>query len=103
MSCYIIAQLTFTRREIYDRYQARFAEVFRRFDGRLLAADEAPALLEGHWRGDKVVVLEFPDEAAALTFQSSPDYAEIAIDRKAGASAVVLMVKGVGSRSPSPT
>ncbi|MEH2611698.1 hypothetical protein [Bradyrhizobium sp. AZCC 1693] len=30
MSVYIIAQLKFTRRELYDRYQSRFMGVFKK-------------------------------------------------------------------------
>jgi hypothetical protein len=33
MSVYIIAQLKFTRRELYDRYQSRFMGVFTKFKG----------------------------------------------------------------------
>jgi uncharacterized protein (DUF1330 family) len=33
MSVYIVAQLKFTRRELYDRYQSRFMDVFRKFKG----------------------------------------------------------------------
>lgn len=95
MSVYIIAQLRFTRRELYDRYQARFFEVFRKFSGKLLVADERPQVLEGTFERDKVVVLEFPDAQAAMEFQESEDYAEIALDRKAGADAVVIMVRGL--------
>lgn len=94
MAVYIIAQLKFTRREFYDRYQSRFFGVFRKFKGRLLVADEQPQLLEGRFEHDKVVVLEFPDSAAATEFQDSPEYAEIAADRKAGADAVVVLVRG---------
>jgi len=96
MTVYIIAQLKFTRREVYDRYQARFADVFRKFRGRLLVAEEKPLVLEGAFERDKVVVLEFPNREAAMEFQDSPEYAEIAIDRKAGADAVVVMVRGLG-------
>ncbi len=85
MSVYVIAQLKFTRRELYDRYQSRFADVFRKFKGRVLVADEHPVVQEGDWGRDKVVILEFPDDAAAQEFQTSPEYQEIAIDRKAGA------------------
>ena len=95
MSVYIIAQLRFTRRELYDRYQARFFEVFRKFRGKLLVADERPQVLEGTFERDKVVVLEFPDAQAAMEFQEFEDYAEIALDRKAGADAVVIMVRGL--------
>ncbi len=94
MTVYIIAQLKFTRRELYDRYQSRFADVFRKFKGKVLVADEHPVVTEGNWGRDKVVILEFPDDAAAQEFQTSPEYQEIAVDRKAGADAIVLMVRG---------
>jgi uncharacterized protein (DUF1330 family) len=94
MTVYIIAQLKFTRRELYNRYQSRFADVFRKFRGKLLVADEHPVVVEGSWERDKVVIMEFPDEAAAQEFQTSPEYQEIAVDRKAGADAVVLTVRG---------
>ena len=95
MSVYIIAQLKFTRPELYDRYQSRFADVFRKFRGKLLVADEHPVVVEGSWERDKVVIMEFPDEAAAQEFQTSPEYQEIAVDRKAGAEAIVLTVRGL--------
>ncbi|OAF00905.1 hypothetical protein AYJ54_30235 [Bradyrhizobium centrolobii] len=94
MTVYAIAQLKMTDRAAYDRYQARFYEVFRKFDGRLLAADEHPHLLEGTWLFDKLVMMSFPDEAAFHAFSNSPDYLEISRDRKAGAQATVLLVKG---------
>lgn len=94
MSVYIIAQLKFTRRELYDRYQSRFMGVFKKFNGKLLVADAHPVVLEGDWPHDKVVVMEFPDAAAAQEFHESPEYQEIAVDRKAGADAVVLTVRG---------
>ena len=93
MSVYIVVQLKFTQRELYDRYQSRFAGVFRKFKGKLLVADEQPVVLEGDWKRDKVVIMEFPDDAAAQEFQTSPEYQEIAVDRKAGADAIVLTVR----------
>jgi uncharacterized protein (DUF1330 family) len=95
VSVYIIAQLKFTERERYDRYQSRFFDVFRNFRGKLLVADEHPVVLEGEWPRDKVVIMEFPDAEAAREFQESPEYQAIAIDRKAGADAVVLTVRGL--------
>ena len=95
MTVYVIAQLKFTRRELYDRYQSRFMGVFRKFRGKLLVADEHPVVLEGEWPRDKIVIMEFPDAAAAEEVQTSPDYLEIAVDRKAGAEAIVLTVRGL--------
>ncbi len=95
MTVYVIVQLKMTDRSAYDRYQARFFDVFRKFSGRLLSADEHPAVLEGKWDRDKLVLMSFPDEAAFRAWAESPDYLEIAKDRKAGAEAVVLLAKGV--------
>jgi uncharacterized protein (DUF1330 family) len=95
MSILILAQLRFKDRERYDRYRARFADVFGKFRGRLIAADEHPHVIEGHGGPDKVVLLEFPDQAAATEFQNSAEYQEIAIDRKAGADALVLQFRSL--------
>ena len=46
MTVYVIVQLKMTDRAAYDRYQARFFDVFRKFSGRLLSADETPAVPE---------------------------------------------------------
>lgn len=95
MTVYVVAQLRFTERAVYDRYQARFADVFRQFDGRVLVADESVEVLEGEWPRDKLVILEFPDAAEARRFHAAPAYRAIAIDRRLGADAVVLMAKGL--------
>jgi uncharacterized protein (DUF1330 family) len=95
MTIYLIAQLRFTRRDLYDRYQSRFAGVFAKFKGRLVVADEQPRVLEGKWYHDKIVIMEFPDEPAAREFRESEEYRAIAADRNAGADAIVLSVKGL--------
>jgi uncharacterized protein (DUF1330 family) len=96
MSVYAIAQLSIIDRTAYVRYQERFMGVIKRFKGRLLAADESPVVLEGVWTRDKVVPLRFPDERSFREWADSPEYQEIARDRKAGADAVVLLVQGIG-------
>ncbi|OBF91398.1 hypothetical protein A5791_15220 [Mycobacterium sp. 852002-51163_SCH5372311] len=95
MTVYAIAQLRFTDRAAYDRYQARFMEVFRRHPGTLLAADESPQVVEGEWDREKVVVMSFPDEAAFYGWARSPEYQEISKDRHAGADTVVVLAKGL--------
>lgn len=98
MTVYTIAQLTFTDIDAYRRYQSKFPAVFAKFDAKVLVADEKPAVLEGDWPRDKVVVLAFPDEAEAKRFSDSPEYRDIAKDRVKGADAVVLLVKGFEPR-----
>jgi uncharacterized protein (DUF1330 family) len=101
MTVYAIAQLSIADRARYDRYAAAFMPVLRRYGGQLVAADEAPEVMEGRWRGDKVVVVAFPDREALLRWARSPEYEEIAVDRRAATDGVVLVVRGIGAE-PSP-
>ena len=100
MTVYVIAQLKFTREDLYRRYQARFFDVFKQFKGKLLVADEKPATLEGAWSYDKIVVMEFPDSVEAERFINSQSYQDISKDRIAGAETVSLLVRGVPQAPP---
>jgi uncharacterized protein (DUF1330 family) len=102
MSVYAIAQLWIHDRKTYQRYVDRFVEVFKNYNGRLLVADENPIVFEGAWDGTKIVVISFPDEASFREWAESPEYVEIAQDRKAAAKSVILLAKGIASRIESP-
>ena len=95
MTVYAIAQLRFTDRAAYDRYQMRFMDVFRRYRGTLLAADEHPQVVEGSWDREKVVLMSFPDQDEFRSWSESGEYQEISKDRDAGADTVVLLVEGL--------
>jgi uncharacterized protein (DUF1330 family) len=95
VTVYAIAQLRFTDRAAYDRYQMRFLDVFRRYHGTLLAADERPRVVEGSWDREKVVLMSFPDEDEFRLWSESAEYQEISKDRESGADTVVLLVKGL--------
>jgi uncharacterized protein (DUF1330 family) len=95
VTVYAIAELKFTDRLAYDRYQARFMDVFGQHRGTLLAADDAPQLIEGEAAVDKVVLLSFPDEESFRGWAESPEYQAISQDRRAGAETVVHLVKGL--------
>lgn len=96
MTVFALAQLRIHDPERYGRYMARFMPVLEKYNGRLLAADDQPRVLEGEWWDrNKVVLMAFDDASAFRTWATSPEYTEIAVDRKAGADAVVLLIKGL--------
>jgi uncharacterized protein (DUF1330 family) len=98
LTVYVIVQLKMTDRAAYDRYQARFLDVFKKFSGRLLSADEGPEVLEGVWDRDRLVLMSFPDDGAFRAWAGSTEYLEISKDRKAGAQGIVLLAKGFASQ-----
>jgi len=102
MSVYAIAQLWIHDPLAYGRYADRFMEVFKNYQGRVLVADENPVVFEGTSDVHKVVVILFPDESSFRAWAESPEYLEIANDRKAGARSVILLVKGITSHAATP-
>ena len=95
MSVYVIAQVKFRDVSLYRAYQAEFGKVFAKSKGRLLAADESPEILEGQWDKDKVILMEFPNEAYARDFLNDPNYHKISENRRAGADTFALLVNSV--------
>ena len=99
MSVYAIAQLWIHDPATYGHYVDRFMGVMKNYKGRVVVADEHPLVLEGAWDGSKIVVVSFPDEPSFREWAESPEYLEIAKDRKAGAKSVILLVKGISGGS----
>jgi uncharacterized protein (DUF1330 family) len=98
VTVYAIAQLSIHDRVRYDRYVAAFMPVLMKYGGRLLVADERPHVVEGHWSGDKVIVMAFPDRDSFTTWATSAEYQEISKDRVAATEGVVLLVRGLSQQ-----
>lgn len=94
MTVYAIVQLKIHDRATYDRYVDRFMPVFQKFAGKVLAADDAPRVVEGASEAARVVLLEFPDRKAFFEWSGSPDYQAIAADRIAAAQTTVTLIEG---------
>lgn len=94
MTVYAIVQLKIHDRPTYDRYMSRFMPVFEKFNGKVLAADDKPKVLEGKCDASRVVLLSFPDKQSFFAWAGSPAYQEIAKDRIAAAETMVLLAEG---------
>jgi uncharacterized protein (DUF1330 family) len=94
MTAYLIAQLTITDAAGFEAYRAVVPPVIEAHGGRYLARGGAVTRLEGEPGGPRVIVLEFPDAAAAERFYSSPGYQEILPLRLRAATGSVFIVEG---------
>lgn len=96
MTVYALAQFTIHDRARYEAYAAGFAATMKGRQGKVLAAQENPEVVEGKWVGTKLVLIEFPDEAAFRDWSESADYRAISADREAATEGSVLLVRGLG-------
>ena len=95
MTVYIIAKFTIHDRSEYDQYESGFAEVFAKFDGKMLSVDEDPMVLSGDWQATRSVIIEFPSKQSASTWMMSDEYQAIAKHPNAGSTSTYILVNGL--------
>lgn len=94
MTAYVIAQLTITDPEGFEAYRAAVPPVIAAHGGRFLVRGGEAASLEGELGRSRVIVLEFPDKAAAEAFYTSAEYQAILPLRLNTATGSVVVVEG---------
>lgn len=94
MTAYVIAQLTVTDPAGFEAYRRAAVPVVEAYGGRFLVRGNAISALEGDPERPSVIVLEFPDRAAAERFYNSPEYRAILPMRLSSSEGTVVVVEG---------
>ena len=81
--------------ELYEEYKRHVPEVLAKYDGRFLVRGGTTEVLDGDWKPDRIVVLEFADRDAARRWYESPEYQEILGMRLDASSGGIALVDGV--------
>jgi uncharacterized protein (DUF1330 family) len=92
VAVYIINNMTIHDRAEYDVYLRAFMGVFRKFNGELLVAADAPTPVEGEWPYDRTILLRFPSRDEARRWSESDEYEAIATHRWKGTKSNVVFL-----------
>lgn len=95
MSAYLIARITVTDPARYERYKALSPAAIAAAGGRFIVRGGAVEMLEGEDETRRVVVVEFPDMAAARAFYDSDLYRRARAEREGAAEFQAYVVEGV--------
>ncbi len=87
MAVYGIALINIDDRSEYSKYEQGFFEIFSKYQGELLAVDEAPRVKEGEWPFTRTVIVRFPSEEAFNRWYGSDEYQALAQYRFRASSA----------------
>lgn len=96
---YWLAQVDVTDREGYQDYVAANQAAFRSFGGRFVVRAGRHEVVEGHCR-QRLVVIEFPDFAAALACYRSDAYQHAMALRRGRAVVDLVIVEGYDATQP---
>jgi uncharacterized protein (DUF1330 family) len=95
MSTYFIATSTVTDPEKLSAYETAAGATLAGRDISLRAVTREAKVIEGTSPGTRVVVLEFPDEAAFREWYDSPEYQAILSQRLESTDGFAVLVEGM--------
>lgn len=97
---YVIANFTIHDKDEYRKYEKGFFPLLKKHGGSFLTYDDNTTHLEGSDpRAGRVVIFQFPSEAAAQTWYEDPEYQALSEYRRGGTKLVSLtMVHGLPAR-----
>jgi uncharacterized protein (DUF1330 family) len=94
MAAYIIGEIEITDPAAYDSYRAQTPGVIAQYGGRFIVRGGEAQMLEGDRPPGRLVVIEFPDMAAARRFYASPEYQAIIRLRQHASKGRLILVEG---------
>ena len=95
MSYFFIANIRIHDHDEYQKYVNRAADVFSKYNGRYLAVDNNPEVLEGDWNYTKTVIISFETKQDFDDWYNSDEYQKILRFRLSAAMCDSTLVKGL--------
>ena len=94
MKAYVIADINVNNPDLYAEYRRQVPATVEQHGGRFLVRGGANETLEGNWHPTRVVVIEFPDMAAAKAWYTSQEYGPLIMLRQKASTGSVILVEG---------
>ena len=101
MSAYVITDIEVTDPAAYEEYKKQSPVSLRQFGGRFIARGGTLEVLEGEWRPNRVVILEFDNVEQARAWWSSSAYAPAKALRQRASRGSLVLVAGVEETTPA--
>ena len=92
---YLISDITLRDREAFETYRTRAADAIHQYGGRYLARLGEVQTLEGTWKPNMMVIVEFPSLERAREWYRSPEYARALEVHDKALSRNLIFVDGV--------
>ena len=95
MAAYIIVDVTVFNEEEYAVYKSLTPASIAPYLGKFIIRGGKTETIEGDWKPQRIVVVEFPNTDLARQWWSSPGYTEAKAIRHRTAHSKMILVEGV--------
>jgi uncharacterized protein (DUF1330 family) len=76
-------------------FLAKVVPMIERFGGRYLTKAGSHEILEGDWKPNRVVIIEFPDIASIESWYRAPEYQPFIALRRSATTDVIFILEGI--------
>ncbi|MDE3261372.1 MAG: DUF1330 domain-containing protein [Acidobacteriota bacterium] len=102
MPAYVVALIHVHDPETYRKYTDRTPATVKKHGGRFVTRGGAVTALEGDGFDGRMVILEFPDRAAAEAWYADPEYVQARTFRHAASTAKLFVLQEGATNSVRP-
>jgi uncharacterized protein (DUF1330 family) len=102
MAAYFLVDVTTTDPALMAEYRTHTPGLVGKYGGRFVIRGGASETVEGDWKPERVVMLEFPDRAAFRRFYDSEDYKPVLKMRMAAGRSRAVLAEGVDGQKAPP-
>jgi uncharacterized protein (DUF1330 family) len=94
MSAYLVLDLTIHDMESFAEYVEKIPAVISNHGGKYAVQGQIPTVLEGDWKPERLVVIEFPSRDNAKEFLADPEAQALFAIRQRSTTCRMLLVDG---------
>jgi uncharacterized protein (DUF1330 family) len=92
MSAFVLVEVDIHDPEVYEEYKKLTPGSIEPYGGKFVIRGNPVQVMEGEWKHDRLVLLEFPDKESALEWYNSEAYQKAKIIRQKASSANFFIV-----------
>ena len=94
MKAYLVLDLSVNDFAGFRRYIAEIPAFIARHSGKYIVQGVQPTTIEGDWKPERMVIIEFPDRDNAEAFLSDPEIEDLFKVRHATTTSKLVLVDG---------
>lgn len=92
MSAFVLVEVTIQDPKLYEEYKKLTPASVEAFGGSFVIRGNPVQVMEGEWKYDRLVLLEFPNRELALEWYNSVDYQKARKIREKASSANFFII-----------
>ena len=94
MAAYVVVEVEVTDPATYEEYKKLTPATIAAYDGKFIVRGGQYETLEGDWKPNRIVMLEFPSVERAKEWWNSPEYTEAKAIRHRAANTKMIVLEG---------